>query len=101
MTIYDTLDGAVERTDGRKRNKLQDQDNSEDEFREEVTDSLKELVEQMMTINLELKCLLIKDHRRPSECAKQEMEDDKEAVISNYDWINDISVHHHKMILRK
>ena len=91
MTIYDTLDGAVDRADGRKRNKMEDQDNSDDEFREEVTDSLKELVEQMMTINLELKCLLIKDHRRPSECAKNQIEDDKENVDNNnYDWINDI-----------
>lgn len=91
MTIYDTLDGAVDRVDGRKRNKLQDQDDSDDEFREEVTDSLKELVEQMMTINLELKCLLIKDHRRPSECSEKQMENDRENVNDNYDWINDIN----------
>ena len=70
MTIFDALDGAVERSEGRRRDREEDSDTSEDDFQEKVTDSLKELVAQMMAINLELKCLSITNKEsRPTECS--------------------------------
>ena len=70
LTIYDALDGAVERSEGRRRDREEDSDTSEDDFQEKVTDSLKELVAQMMAINLELKCLSITNKEsRPTECS--------------------------------
>lgn len=93
MTIYDIIAGSIERTSNFIRQKqedrekaMKDADTSEDDFREELTTNLKQVVSQLTSLNKRMKCHFSSlagggdDGKSGADCSDIDDDEDEQAT---------------------